>query len=315
MTIDLTAPELGADADHTGCSLAAVHPDSRRLDAIIARATARAAITQSVVVFLTVANNRPLSKHLPRMWARLATTPHPVRLVATWIDGDSAPRSQRPALIAAEIADAAQRLGAAAVVIGHDPTKEASSASVIGRLAADLTGDIELCLGADAALTTQFPLNPSTQHVSRWHLAGVHLTDPGRRRLAVRARGIERNELPAARRRIRAQAASADALLTYERLLNDYRALTSLIATAPRTAEIPDDPGRVELGEQIELATEDGTRRRLVVVADVEITCARGYAAASSGIGRALLGRRIGDWTLIPTQRGMRRARILTATR
>jgi transcription elongation GreA/GreB family factor len=104
-------------------------------------------------------------------------------------------------------------------------------------------------------------------------------------------------------------------LVAYEVVRNEFELLAKLVATAPRTGEIPDDPQRVELGERVELATEDGARRRLVVVADVEATRGRACAAASSGTGRALLGRRIGDWTSLPTPRGPRRARIVAATR
>jgi transcription elongation GreA/GreB family factor len=321
MTIDLAAPpqpvpaQRATRAGRTGYVLAAVHPDSHRLDAVIARAAARAAATDTVVVYLTVANSRPIGHHLTRMRARLASAPHPVHLVASWIDGSSVPRRRRPALIAAEIAAAARRLGSSAVVVGHDPATEAPPTGVIGRLVASLPGDVEISLGVEAALTGDFDIEAASVQPSRWQLNGVHLTDAGRRQLTNRARRIERKELPAARRRIRAHLSDAAALLTYERLLNDYRALATLIATAPRTAEIPDDPERVELGERVVLASEDGSRRSLVVVADIEATRGRACAAASSGIGRALLGHRVGDWTSVPTPRGPRRAQILAATR
>jgi transcription elongation GreA/GreB family factor len=316
MTIDLSAPApQRADLARTGYVLAAVHPDSRRLAGVVARAAARAAASDSVVVYLTVASRRPISHHLSRMKARLAPTPHPVHLVATWIDGDRVSRHHRPALIAAEIAAAANRLDAVAVVVGDDPATDAPLNSVIGRLATSLPADVEICLGADTALTEEFARTASAAEVSTWQIAGVHLTDPGRRQLAHRARRIEHKELPTARRQVRAQPGAAARLLGYERLLNDYRALTALVATAPPTTEIPDDPERVELGERVVLAAEDGARRALVVVADVEVTRGRACAAASSGTGQALLGRRVGDWTSIPTPRGPRRAQILAATR
>lgn len=316
MTIDLAAPAYQrSGTGRSGYVLAAVHPDSLRLTPIVARAAARAAVSDSVVIYLTVADSRPIGHRLTRMKARLAPGPYPVHLVATWIDGDHVSRGRRPALIAAEIAAAASRLDAVAVVVGDDPTMEASPDSVIGRLLTGLPADVEICLGADSALAGDLAAKTTAAEVSTWQIAGVHLTDPGRRQLASRARRIEHNELPAARRRLRAQPGSATRLLAYERLLNDHRALATLVSTAPPTTEIPDDPERVELGERVVLVAEDGARRALVVVADVEVTRGRACAAASSGTGQALLGRRIGDWTSIPTPRGPRRAQILAATR
>jgi transcription elongation GreA/GreB family factor len=314
MIIITRPPTDPADQPMPGCVIAAVYPATGHLDQIVTRAVARAAETGGALLFLTVAKNHQVAQIVDRMRARLRGSPHPVHLVATWIDGDQVPHSAHPELIAAAIIHAARRLSPAAVVLGHNPANEAPVAGVLRAVVAGLPHQVEVLLGTPACVGgTDFAGVASTR---RWtQTEEVHLTDCGRRHLAASARHLERRELPAARRRTKRDADSPVALMAYEDLLNDYRTLMSLVANAPRTADLPDDPDLVELGEHVELAANDGTRRRLVVVADIEATRGRACAAASSRLGQALLGHRVGEWTSVPTPRGARPARILAATR
>lgn len=314
MIITTRPPADPAQQPMPGCVIAAVHPATRHLDDIVERAVARAADTDGPLVFLTVAKDRHVTQIVDRMRARLRGGPHPVHLVATRIDGASAPRSEHPDLIAAAIVDAAVRLQPAAVVLGHNPANEAPVTGVLRAVVAGLPHQVEVRLGTPACIRgTDLAAVTSTR---RWTQSEeVHLTDCGRRHLAACARHLERRDLPAARRRTKRYPESPVALMAYEDLLNDFRTLTSLVATAPSTADLPDDPDLVELGEHVELAAGDGARRRLVIVADIEATRGRACAAASSRLGQALLGHRVGEWTSVPTPRGARPARILAATR
>ena len=189
MTINPAVQPNPWTGERTGGVLVAVHPSSRRLDAVIARGVAQARATNSHLVFLTVAENRPVVEHLNRMRARLRAAARPVDLIVTWIDGE-APRHQRPDLIAAEIVAAATRIGATAVVVGHDPTSEPAMTSVVRRLVATLPSGIELCLGTEPALADE-------------------ITDAIRPSRSIWPQRIERRDQPAAGRMIHAAAASA----------------------------------------------------------------------------------------------------------
>jgi transcription elongation GreA/GreB family factor len=174
---------------------------------------------------------------------------------------------------------------------------------------------IDLCFGTPgvAALPDASPFQDEVRDSTDY--SAVHLTDQGRQAIAARAIAIDRHGLPHARRRLEAHPGSVTELLDYEHQVNELRRLLHLVEVAPSTSELPDDPDRVDLGEHVELADGRGTRRRVTVVDPVEVTRGRSCIAATSGLGRALLGRRVGEWTTIPTPRGPRQAQILSATR
>jgi transcription elongation GreA/GreB family factor len=295
--------------------VAAVHSGSRRLDDIIARARAKSLELDRDLVFLTVTTRKAVSNELFTLRMRLARCPWPVNLEVTSIDREGLSRSQREASIADALVDEAERLGAAALVVGHDCLATAPSYGVAGRVAASLPTSIDVCFGQpgiDLPPEIDRALKPATCPSCS---TDVHLTEDGRRLLTARASKLERHDIPKARARLRRSAGSADAAADYERLVNELRRLSDLVLHAPSTAELPDDPDRVELGEEVDLEIQGGGRRRILVVDPVEVSRGRACVSATSGLGKAVLGQRVGDCTAIPTAHGPRLARILSATR
>jgi transcription elongation GreA/GreB family factor len=300
--------------------VAAVHSGSQRLDAVIARAWARSVEVAGELVFVTVLTRRAASNEVFTMRMRLARCPWPVRLEVATADCEGLSRRQRAAKVAEVLAAEARRLGAGSIVVGHDCLATTPERGVTGRLVASLPSDIDLCFGlpevnysADADADADAEGRDAVTSGRKADV--VHLTDDGRRLLAARVARIERHEIPKARARLRRHAESAEVARAYEVLVNDLRGLSYLVQHAPRTADLPDDPHRVELGEQVSLEIEGGGQRRLLVVDPIEVTRGRSCVSATSGLGRAILGGRVGDRTAIPTARGPRLARILSATR
>jgi transcription elongation GreA/GreB family factor len=294
--------------------LAAVHLDSRYFDDVIARATARALHTNGELIAFSVITRSSIGHALTRLNQRLRRCRVPVQLIATRVTPDLT-SSEQLAAVGSHIINAAAQLGAQAVVLGHAPAATTSKRSVRGVVTTGLSPGIDLCFGTAgmAELADTTPFQDGISQAS--DLSTIHLTDEGRQAIAARAIAIDRRRLPQARRRLQAQPESAQNILDYEHQVNELRRLLHLVETAPSTAELPDDPDRVDLGEHVELALERGTRRRVTVVDPIEVTRGRSCVASTSGLGRALLGRQVGDWTAIPTPRGPRQAQILSATR
>jgi transcription elongation factor GreB len=74
----------------------------------------------------------------------------------------------------------------------------------------------------------------------------------------------------------------------------------------------PDQQGRVFFGAFVELEEEEGTRRAIRLVGPDESEPAQGRISIESPLGRALLGRSLGDEVQIRRPRGDLRAVILT---
>jgi transcription elongation GreA/GreB family factor len=297
------------------CVVAAVHSGSRRLDDIIARAHAKTVELDAELVFLTVLTRRAVSNEVFTMRMRLARCPWPIRLEVASIDREGLSRSRREASIAEVIVEESARLGAGALVIGHDSLAANPSHGVAGRVAVMLAPEVDLCFG-QPGIDRARDLEPARQLAPTVGTSqSVHLTDDGRRLLAAKVGRIERHDIPRARARLRRNTGSSEAAIEYERLVNDLRRLSNLVCHAARTADLPDDPDRVELGERVSLEIQGGGHRQVLVVDPVEVSRGRACVSATSGVGKAILGRRVGETTAIPTSHGLRVARILSATR
>jgi transcription elongation factor GreB len=74
----------------------------------------------------------------------------------------------------------------------------------------------------------------------------------------------------------------------------------------------PDQQGRVFFGAFVELEEEEGTRRAIRLVGPDESEPGEGRISIDSPLGRALLGRSLGDEVKIRRPRGAVRAVILT---
>jgi K+-sensing histidine kinase KdpD len=132
--------------------VAAVHPDSGRLDEIVRRAQRLAEQQQAPLVYVVVMTRRPHDEELTRMRRRLRPYGRLGHLVVTWIDGEGLMQRDRDALVGRELAAAAERLSASALVVGSGPADSpVDSDGVVSILAARLAVGTDLCLASSDA--------------------------------------------------------------------------------------------------------------------------------------------------------------------
>jgi NhaP-type Na+/H+ or K+/H+ antiporter len=130
----------------SGFVVAAVHSGSRHLDAIVARATERAALTDEQIIFLTVVTRRPLSTELTRIRLALARYNMAIELVASFIDTDDVSLAERDRIIADELTRGARELNAAAIVLGHDLAGDLAAPTIARHVASMLPAPTDLIL-------------------------------------------------------------------------------------------------------------------------------------------------------------------------
>ncbi len=128
--------------------MAAVHADSRRLDAVVRRARSLADELDLPVVFVTVMTRHPRCDELGRMRERLRRYPLPCHLIATWIAGRGLSSRERDALVGLELVAAAERLSASAVVVGDGSAGRDAAGGVVATIAARLAVSTDLCVAA-----------------------------------------------------------------------------------------------------------------------------------------------------------------------
>jgi transcription elongation GreA/GreB family factor len=305
---------------------AAVHARSPHLDIVVARAVERARATGRQVILVTVLTQRPLRSELLRLRLALRRHSPPVHLVAARVDTERLDNRARINAISDELVRATVELGATELVIGHDPQRDQAAGTVADRVAVRLPAQIDLRFAvpqarpaaATASKPDGRPARPTGTPPPPPPLEAQlpHLTDEGRMQLARRAARIERDSLPNARWRLQQSGGAPSAVIELENQINQLRRLGDLVLGAPSTHTIPDDPRAVELGEQVTVQlAETGRRRRVVVVDPVEAVRGRACVSATSGLGRELLGGRIGDRVTVPTPQGPAEARIVAAVR
>lgn len=75
--------------------------------------------------------------------------------------------------------------------------------------------------------------------------------------------------------------------------------------------ESPAKPGIVELGETVLLQNQDGKIEQYVIVGSVEADPLNGKISEASPVGKALLGKKIGDLVEVSTPAGLLKLQIL----
>jgi hypothetical protein len=139
-----------------GAVIAGVHPGSGRLDEIVGRARSLAEEQDVPVVFVMVVHRQPRGDELERMRERLRRYGYPCHLVATWIASDGLSARGRDDLVGRELAAAAERLSASAIVVGHGPAPHAGPSRVVSTLAARLADSTELCIAPPPGVASTF---------------------------------------------------------------------------------------------------------------------------------------------------------------
>lgn len=71
--------------------------------------------------------------------------------------------------------------------------------------------------------------------------------------------------------------------------------LRGILDSAVNPNDVTDDPTIVELGDEVEVAFDDGETELFVLVHPIEIASESGYVSVEAPLGRALLGRRVGE--------------------
>ena len=119
------------------------------------------------------------------------------------------------------------------------------------------------------------------------------LTSAGRARLEQR--------LATAQAELEGMDAAATALDAIEarqtrtRLEERVATLRRILESAMDPGDVSDDPTIVELGDEVEVIYEDAERELFVLVHPIEIAAEPGYVSVEAPLGRALLGRRVGE--------------------
>lgn len=142
-----------------------------------------------------------------------------------------------------------------------------------------------------------------------------YLTAEGRRLLEERIRDRERvfEDLRAS---VDESGPSTEDAERYHRLLEEIDSLRAVL-DASRTVEeeIPDDPTIVELGDRVTVRLEDGAEETYVVVHNAEAVVADERISTASPLGRALLGRHVGDTVEVEVPAGAYCVTIASASR
>ena len=141
--------------------------------------------------------------------------------------------------------------------------------------------------------------------------AAVVLTSEGQRRLAVRAAWLATELVP---RLAHHQAGWASG--EYERAVNDLARLTRILGQAMTTHELPpEDPGIVELGDEVVVEFAAGDTERYLVVDPIEAPLDDVRISVESPLAQALIGRRVGEQVEVNAPAGRYRCRILATGR
>ena len=88
-----------------------------------------------------------------------------------------------------------------------------------------------------------------------------------------------------------------------------------MLAGARPVEALPDDPEVVELGEAVTIRLDGAPSERYVIVHPSEAAVGTGRAPSHSPLGRALLGRRVGDEVEVPAPGGAYSCVMESATR
>jgi transcription elongation GreA/GreB family factor len=139
----------------------------------------------------------------------------------------------------------------------------------------------------------------------------VVLTSEGQRRLAVRAAWLATELVP---RLAHNQAGWASG--EYERAVSELAHLTRILGQARTTDELPpEDPGIVELGDEVVVEFAAGDAERFLVVDPIEAPLDDLRISVESPLAQALVGRRVGEQVEVDAPAGRYRCRILTTGR
>jgi transcription elongation factor GreA len=147
--------------------------------------------------------------------------------------------------------------------------------------------------------------------------AVVVLTPGGQRRLAARAAWLASEPIPRfAHFYLDDPALKGWASAEYGHDVNELALLTRILQGAITTDQLPpENPGIVELGDEVAVEFANDYTQRFLVVSPIEAPLDDLNISVESPLGRALVGRRVGDQVEVEAPDGRYRCRILTTGR
>lgn len=144
--------------------------------------------------------------------------------------------------------------------------------------------------------------------------AGLFLTPAGRESLAARLA-----ELEALAQTLLRQLADGNiddiTAVTYGRAAEEIVRLTNALNAARSIDELPPDSCSVVLGDTVTLGYPDGESGRYVIVDPLEAPVEDRRISSDSPLGRAVLGRHVGEVVEVDAPGGRYRCRIESAER
>jgi transcription elongation GreA/GreB family factor len=147
--------------------------------------------------------------------------------------------------------------------------------------------------------------------------AAVVLTPKGQRRLAARAAWLATGPIPRfAHSYLDDPDQSGWASAEYGHDVSELALLTRILQRAITTDQLPpEDPGIVELGDEVAVKFATGYTQRFLVVDPIEAPLDDVRISVESPLGQALVGRRVGEQVEVEAPAGRYRCRILTTGR
>jgi hypothetical protein len=147
--------------------------------------------------------------------------------------------------------------------------------------------------------------------------AAVVLTPEGQRRLAARAAWLATGPIPRfAPYYLDDPGQDGWASAEYWHDVSELALLTRILQRAITSDQLPpENPGVVELGDEVAVEFANGYTQRFQVVNPIEAPLDDLNISVESPLGQALVGRRVGDQVEVDAPDGRFRCRILTTAR
>jgi transcription elongation GreA/GreB family factor len=147
--------------------------------------------------------------------------------------------------------------------------------------------------------------------------AVVVLTPKGQRRLAARAAWLATGPIPRfAHYHLDDPDQEGWASAEYGHAVRELALLTRILQRAITTDQLPpENPGIVELGDEVAVEFANDYTQRFLVVSPIEAPLDDLNVSVESPLGQALVGRRVGEQVEVDAPDGRFRCRILTTGR
>ena len=142
----------------------------------------------------------------------------------------------------------------------------------------------------------------------------VVVSEDGRRLLERRVQQLnERLEL--LRSALDDGQRSRDVVQEHLRLAEERDRLVGLLESSRPVVDRPDDPHVVEVGDTVGIRLDDGTEERYLIVHGFEVELGDRRISPDSPLGRAVLGRRVGEVVDVRAPSGTYSCMVTAASR